>query len=34
MSIETLIDDLGGVTVNCERGFTSSEGYKFKKIWI
>lgn len=28
---ETLIDDLGGVTVNCERGFTSSEGYKFKK---
>lgn len=28
---ETLIDDIGGVTVYCERGFTSAEGYKYSK---
>lgn len=28
---KTLIDDIGGVTVYCERGFTSADGYKYSK---
>ncbi len=28
---KTLIDDIGGVTVYCEKAFTSADGFKYKK---